>query len=447
MPADLRKKLLRRGTMGITPADVTAVTSLGYQGWLDQQLDPTAIDDSACDAILAPNQILPMTSAQLWAWSDVTVVGLMYEAQVMRSLYSARQLFERVVEFWTDHFNVDITKPYVWNTQPVYDRLTIRPNAMGTFPSLLRAVATSPAMMFYLDNQLSTAIQPNQNYARELLELHTLGVDNGYTQQDVIEVARCFTGWGLNGFGSSPTSALFHFDPAAHDNGQKVVLGNVIAAGGGMQDGFKVLDILADHPNTAAFVAKKLARFFHGETVAQRVVDAVRDAYLDTGGDIRAMIRTCLKAEHLAAARPKYKRPFHYWMSILRPLSLTFTGTNWIRSYIAAAGQVPYQCHPPTGYPDGIAQWAGQVLPRWNAAPTLFSGVIWDTTANLTTFFAGTSTVVQVVDRIDATWFGSEMPAAERTQLTTFLATGALTQQKKVDAAGLAAAFPSVQYI
>ncbi|HEU4769300.1 MAG TPA: DUF1800 domain-containing protein, partial [Pyrinomonadaceae bacterium] len=226
------------------------------------------------------------------------IMAELHASRILRAVYSERQLQEVMVDFWTNHFNVFAGKGADRWLLPAYDRDTIRPHAMGKFSTLLQATAQSPAMLFYLDNFQSVSpnanrpraqMMPNaptqqrrginENYARELMELHTLGVDGGYTQKDVQEVARCFTGWtifqprggtlamnSLRGEAARRIPGTFFFNALTHDDGEKIVLGQKIAAGGGFNDGLKVLDILARHPSTAKFIATKLVRHFVSDT-------------------------------------------------------------------------------------------------------------------------------------------------------------------------------------
>ncbi|HEX5965406.1 MAG TPA: DUF1800 domain-containing protein, partial [Pyrinomonadaceae bacterium] len=253
------------------------------------------------------------------------IIAELQASRILRAVYSERQLQEVMVDFWTNHFNVFAGKGADRWLLTSYDRDTIRPHTMGKFYDLLLATAQSPAMLFYLDNfqSVSPNMQPgplarrlegqqrqrrgiNENYARELMELHTLGVDGGYTQKDVQEVARCFTGWtifaprggGLAVAMDGPraerlreNAGKFFFNLRAHDDGEKAVLGHKIAAGGGIKDGLMVLDILARHPSTAKYVATKLSRYFVSDTPSPALVERVASAFTKSGGDIRATLK------------------------------------------------------------------------------------------------------------------------------------------------------------
>ncbi len=446
-PGGLLAKLARRVTMGLTPADLALATSLGYSGYLEQQLDYASIDDTALNARLAALTTLTMQPYQLYGLTSGQVVNELTEAVILRGVMSNRQLFERMVEFWTDHFNIDITKEADTFLKTVDDRDVIRAHALGMFPALLSASAHSPAMLQYLDNSTSVKGNPNENYAREIMELHTLGVSGGYTQNDVKEVARCFTGWGM--FARSTTDAqagTFRFNLSQHDQGQKIVLGQTIPANGGIQDGLTVLNILAAHPSTAKYLAEKLCHWFLGDAVPQGMVDSVAAVYTSTGGDIKAMVRQVLSPNALFGASARYKRPLHLMISTMRVLPTTISTTSGLRSQLQGAGQRPFYWTTPDGYPDYTDFWAGLILPRWNFGASLLNGNVSGVTVDYTGFFAGLTTAQQMADRIDEKMFGGEMPVAEKNRIRDFLLPNAPTSARKRDALALAIGAPGFQW-
>lgn len=220
---DPRMRLVRRATYGPRAVDVADVRTQGYQRWLNDQVNYTRIDDASLDTDVAarwPN--LARSAGDLALVNAGTLRSELQQAALYRAVFTKRQLYERMVEFWTDHFSIDIEK--VGYLKVIDDREVIRTHALGKFGDLLKASAHSPAMLAYLDQNLSRAGAPNQNYVRELMELHTLGVDGGYTQQDVEELARVFTGWTITGAGA------FSFNASRHDFGAKTVLGVTIPA-------------------------------------------------------------------------------------------------------------------------------------------------------------------------------------------------------------------------
>jgi uncharacterized protein (DUF1800 family) len=314
--------------------------------------------------------------------------------KLVRAVYGERQLEEVLTDFWFNHFNVDARKIEDRPVVVEYERDVIRPHVLGRFRDLLEATARSPAMLFYLDNWLSAAPPPpparrpgapapsrpiaagrglNENYGRELLELHTLGVDGGYTQKDVIEVARCFTGWTMR---NPHDGTGFVFNDKMHDRGQKHVLGHTIKAGGGIEDAERVLDILARHPSTARFIATKLARHFVADTPPKSVIDRAAKTFRRTDGDLREVMRTIVTSQEFYAAeafRAKVKTPFEYVASALRATDASITRAASFVGTVAALGEPLYQCQPPTGYGDRAETWvnAGALIGRLNFAQSL----------------------------------------------------------------------------
>ena len=313
------------------------------------------------------------------------------ESKLQRALYSSRQLEEVLVDFWLNHFNVFNGKGPVRMLLTSYERDAIRPNVLGRFRDLLLATARHPAMLFYLDNWQSqtprediplppNARRPglNENYGRELMELHTLGVDGGYTQDDVIAVARAFTGWTIY----QPNSiAEYQFNPAFHDRREKIVLGHKIAAGGGEQDGLQVIDILVRHPSTARFISRKLAQRFVADAPPQSLVDRMAATFTRTEGDLRAVLETLFTSREFmsdGAWQSKLKSPLELVLSAARALDADVTDTGALAQRIAELGQPLYGKVEPTGYPDSIQGWANSagLLGRMNFASALAGGKV-----------------------------------------------------------------------
>jgi uncharacterized protein (DUF1800 family) len=378
-----------------------------------------------------------------------TVILELGEQKLLRAVYSERQLQEVLTDFWFNHFNVDSRKGADRFLLTEYERETIRPHVLGKFRDLLGATAKSPAMLFYLDNWMSAdpngphvdtamvrprpgrfggfgggfnlpAVQRaqaqnknapkglNENYGRELMELHTLGVDGGYTQKDVTEVARAFTGWTID---RPRQGGGFTFNPRLHDPGQKIVLGHVIKAGGGESDGEQVLDILARHPSTATFIATKLARRFVSDTPAPALVQRAAARFRDTDGDLREVMRTILTSpEFLSpdAYRAKVKTPFEFLASALRATSADVQDARPLVRELQQLGMPLYQCQPPTGYKDTGDAWVntGALVSRMNLALRLANGQL-----------RGTS-VVSVQSSVDGlqSWLGDAL--SENTRST-----------------------------
>lgn len=447
-PSSLLEKLVDRITFGATPEELTLARQLGYQGYLEYHLNHLAIDDSAMDTRLAALTTLTMTYPQLLTQTFGFVRNELTEATLVRAVFSKRQLFERMVELWTDHFNIDIATVQYYKTAD--DRNVIRPNALGTFPNLLNASARSPAMLYYLNNDVSTAANPNENYARELMELHTLGVEGGYSQADVQQVALCLTGWTI--WKGSSTGALvgtFRYDNTNHNQTAKTVLSTPIPANGGQQDGVTVLNLLINHPSTARFIATKMCRHFLGYDVSRSIIDQVAATYTSSGGDIKAMLRVVLRPEHVAAASPKIKRPFHVFAAALRQTGAVITNTSSLRSRLLEAGHLPFSWLTPDGYPDKLDHWAGNLISRWNFGASLMngtSGSITGVTVDDTAFYVGAVTADEMIARIDERLFGGRMDADDRARIRQFLLPSPPTVTRRREAIGLAISSPSYQW-
>ncbi len=446
---DAELKLVRRITNGLTLDEMASVYAYGYNGYIDMQLNPSAIDDSACDTRLAPYTTLGLPSPQLYALDSNTVQSQVIESTILRAIYSKRQLFERMVEFWTDHFNTDIGTVGVLKTADVRD--VLRANAFGTFLQMLNAQAMSPAMINRLNNQQNAKTAPNQNYAREVMELHTLGVTGGYTQQDIVEVARCFTGWRYISTVGDANRGTFLFNSSVHDTAAKLVLGNTIVGmpgNGGVNEGLTVLKILADHPSTHQFVAKKLLRWFIDYDPSAALIADVAETFRQSGGDIKTVVKRVLAFENVRWAPPLFKRPFHYIASGLRAMNANMTRYDSLRfTWLAGMGQVPFMWNPPNGYPHSFEYWGTLVLPRWNFAFSLgVPGNVGGATVDTTALLAGAATAQKVADRLDLVLFGGEMRAADKAALIAYLQPDPPSTTKLRDAFGLALASPGFQW-
>ena len=442
---DAELKLLRRVTNGVTPDDIATINSYGYNGYIDMQLNPAAIDDSACETRLAPYTAIGLPTPQLYALDSNTVQTQVIESTILRAIYSKRQLFERMVEFWTDHFNTDIPSVGILKVADVRD--VLRGNALGSFLGMLNAQAMSPAMINRLNNQQNSRTSPNQNYAREVMELHTLGVTGGYTHQDIVEVARCFTGWRYNNTTNDPTRGTFAFNQNVHDTGTKLVLGHTITSAG-VNEGLLVLRILADQPATHRFVAKKLLRWFIDYEPSDALVADVAEAFRQSSGDIKTVVRRVLAFENLRSAPPLFKRPFHLIVSGLRAMNANMTRYDSLRfTWLSGMGQIPFNWNPPNGYPHSFEYWGTLVLPRWNFAFSLgIPGNVGGAAIDQAALLAGANTAQRIADRIDVLLFGGEMPAVDKANLVTYLRPDPPTTTRIRDAFGLALASPGFQW-
>ncbi|HSZ57654.1 MAG TPA: DUF1800 domain-containing protein [Tepidisphaeraceae bacterium] len=476
--------VLNRLAFGPRPGDVERVEAMGLEAYIHQQLHPESIEDAKADKALAGLDTLQMSSSHLMDgyYDDIRrflqqqmaegnaqdmkmrygidasrynkggpatkpapptpqdlaqrdalrCIGELQKGKIVRAVLSERQLDEVLVDFWSNHFNIDIRKNACRALKTADDRDAIRPHVLGKFRDLLGASAHSPAMLAYLDNNENAAVRqrgkfetfvaetfvsykfgmnargmipategPNENYGREILELHTLGVDGGYTQKDVQEVARCFTGWTFNFL-----TGNFNFESNRHDRGEKLVLGHVIPAGGGIEDGQKVLDILASHPATSHFIARKLCQRFVSDDPPAELVERVAGVFRDTDGDLRRVVEAIVTSDEFfspAAFRAKIKSPFEYAVSAVRATSGTFVdpptplmrklkgtiegvGTmgyegnklsadkhksvNW---WIHDMGEPLFAFTAPTGYPERSSRWVnpGALIERLNFALAL----------------------------------------------------------------------------
>jgi uncharacterized protein (DUF1800 family) len=515
--------VLNRITFGPRPGDVETVQKMGLRNFIEQQLHPESIDDSAVEQQLAGFDLLQMSPEQLTdlflserkkalakqktlaaangqaqtmppvtnpgeaanatqvdpppmpmatpgdklgkmldqanQYRSVAAVGQLEQAKLVRAVDSQRQLQEVLVDFWGNHFNIDMKKGPDRVMKVVDDRDVIRPHIWGSFRELLEASAKSPAMLYYLDNATNTvahtvtsreqmvtqrvadqmmqngngALAPpvpeigskkggiNENYAREIMELHTLGVDGGYTQQDVQEVARCFTGWSID-----RKTGEFAFHARQHDNGSKTVLGHLIPAGGGMQDGETVLDILCANPACAHHIALQMCQRFVSDDPPAALVNRVAGVFTQTNGDLRKVTEAILTSpEFLSPANynNKIKSPLEFAVSAVRATGSSIIAQqpppfdklvpalegsailgrgqaadriakrprqslNW---HIYELGEPLFACTPPTGYKEVSKFWVspGALIERLNFAMALTQQQVNDIKFNPQTILAG----------------------------------------------------------
>jgi len=373
----------RRLSFGPTPQLLDAIQAAGTTSWIDQQLAWESIDDSAMDGILASYPRALMTATEISANLDQKRTRQeMAAATVARAIWGKRQIHELLVDFWSNHLNVDINHDASTRHKPTDDRDVIRRYATGRFADMLVASAKSPAMLLYLDQALSRADGgrlPIENYAREMLELHTVGVDGGYDEADVEEVAYLLSGWGI----SNRSDGGFHFRPQWHKMGPLATGGDVLGwrPNGltGVAAGESLLVYLARHQKTATRLAHKLAVRFIGEHIqpTDGVVSAAAQAYTANDTAIAPMVRSLLLSpEFRASSGRKMRRPIEYFASILRSVQLQWDPTratnlaSTVMTQLSLLGQVPLAWETPDGYPDFDAHWttAGAMVARWNLA-------------------------------------------------------------------------------
>jgi hypothetical protein len=394
---------LNRLTFGPRAEERARFVDIGLKPWIEEQLDFESINDLACEIQLNPFKTLKMDANELEGISNGLFDGYdrdsvpneLRRATLIRQLYSKRQLYEIMVEFWSDHFNIYIEKGNGFFLKTVDDREVIRKHALGSFRDLVWASAHSPAMMIYLDNQANEKSHPNENYARELMELHTLGVEGGYSQADVMELARCLTGWNVK---EHFWLGDFVFKEELHDTGMKNVLGLSIQPSG-IKEAEQVIEMLSIHPNTAKFISTKLARRFIADEPPQALIEKAAQTFLNTKGDIKSVLRIIL-LEGLPLAQPKYKRPANYVLSALRMLNGETDGVA-PHEHLLRMGQSYFSWPTPDGYPDHSEPWQGNLMPRWQFAFELIRNEIEGTKHNLKSLLDVSSTGI-LQDDIDS---------------------------------------------
>ena len=540
-PLTERQKIihvLNRLGYGPRPGDVERVGKMGLQNYLQQQLHPERIDDSALRADLAKYDILTMDASELARTfreeqeaqrqrqreqaeaekksgmsgtpsgsstnmdqrppsanrrpngdsprRSFIAVAELQDAKIISAIESPRQLYEVLVDFWSNHFNIDVRKGPCRVLKVVDEREVVRPHVFGKFRDLLEASAKSPAMLHYLDNFQNSALREmspndqrlrqqvlpqtpnapapppdnkprtvggiNENYAREIMELHTLGVDGGYTQKDVQEVARCFTGWTVN----QPTGE-FAFAPRRHDDGPKTVLGHAIAPNGGIKDGEKVLDILASHPSTAKFIATKLCRRLVSDDPPPVLVDRIASVFLQTDGDLRQVVQAIIFSPEFfspRAYRAKIKSPFEFAVSAVRatggkittddvvPLDrhlameagatfgrgmdrLASAKRKSLNIQIIEMGQPLFAHQAPTGYPEDSRKWVntGALISRMNFALALAEHKLTDVSVTPADLIHGVDIDKPeiVLDRLNQAFLQGELTVPTRATLEKHL--------------------------
>lgn len=548
--------VLNRLGFGARPGDVTKVKAIGIQKYIDQQLNPSSINDSVAEVKVKNLEVFNLSTAEVFAKypnpgallrqleggrqtqtnaaqanpeREMTqdeqrerrqklqelyrkydlrpanqLLPQIVSNRVLRGVYSERQLQEVMVDFWQNHFNVFSGKAAVRWYIPSYERDVLRKNALGNFRDLLVGTAQHPAMLFFLDNFESVApnaqqnqagngrlqqamrtgnLTPrqreqlkqrqglseeqidqrikqaqqagqrrqgrgiNENYARELMELHTLGVDGGYSQKDIVEIARAFTGWTIAdprgyrraaagmingdedkrlarlqrqaGVPDDIDSGEFYFNERWHDKQPKTVLGQKIDEGG-VKDGMKVIDILVKHPSTAKFIAKKFVNKFVSDTPSEALVGRVADAFSKSNGDIKTTLKALFSDQEFFAPanyRAKIKTPFELAVSSIRALDGETNAGPAMLAMLNKLGEIPYGYQAPTGYPDSAEDWVntGALLERLNYSVAIASNRIPGTRVDLNAYKGSTPT--QILDKAVANILDGDISAATRAGL------------------------------
>jgi uncharacterized protein (DUF1800 family) len=404
--------VLNRLSFGPRPGDLQNVEQMGVDRYIEQQLTPESIPEPpALTNQLAQLDTLNLSPQNLLAQYQLTkaangqtltpaqrkanrlnarmVTQQAMQARLLRAIDSPRQLQEVMVDFWYNHFNVFADKGIDRLLVGTYEQQAIRPYAIGRFRDLLETTAHHPAMLFYLDNWQNTAPNSpgargrfkglNENYARELMELHTLGVDGGYSQQDVMTLAKIFTGWSFRRVGQATDDISgFYFDPKRHDSSDKVFLGYKIK-GGGVEEGEKALDILAKSPATARHISYELAQYFVSDNPPKPLVDRLTRQYLATNGDIRAVLKTLFHSAEFWQTQyysAKFKTPYQYVVSAVRATGMDVTNFQPLHNTLQQLGMPLYGCLTPDGYKNTQDVWLNPdaLTRRIGFATTLASG-------------------------------------------------------------------------
>ena len=386
---DLATHTLNRLTFGARPGQHARILRLAKREenavdkFIDEQLAPEKINDDRAEFRVQKFETLALAPiGEFYEFRPHILREELTRATLTRAVYSERQLYEVMVRFWSDHFNIDISKGECKWLKPADDRDVIRQHALGKFPELLAASARSQAMLTFLDGRENRVRKPedrpNENYARELLELHTLGIHGGYTQQDVMEIARCLSGWRI-GRGLFQVGKV-QFEPELHDNRTKTVLGEAIPVRTG-RDGRKdfddVLRIVAAHPSTGRHIAAKLCQRFIADEPPAAAIEIVAREFTKTKGDIRETLRALFGTDEFRGTRGnKFKQPLHFLASALRGTDAETDAARPLVNYLARMGHMPFEYPAPDGYPAHAEPWMITLLWRWNFAAKLAQGRI-----------------------------------------------------------------------
>jgi uncharacterized protein (DUF1800 family) len=430
--------VLNRLAYGPRPGDIESVRAAGVDRYIDEQLANDAPEPAVAAFELgfetiqySPSEVVVRHQRDNGSRASIEcVLDDLRTCKLFRAVAASNQLREVLTDFWYNHFNV---YAYAWEPSiPAYERETIRPHVLGKFRDLLRAVAKSPAMMYFLDTFVSTAKGVNENYGRELLELHTVGVTAGYTQHDVYEASRCFTGWDFGGWHAPVYS--YRFAPDNHDENAKSIFGLALQRGGGESDGDRLIDFLAAHPKTARFISWRLAQRFVSDDPPESVVEKASEAFLATDGDIRSVLATIFRSDEFWAAttfRSKTKSPLEFVASAMRAVNASVKNGKAISTVLGNMGMPLFECKPPTGYSNRSTDWisAASTVHRFNFVLALATGAVPGTQVAIEK-----TTGAEFADRI----FGIPLSRATLSVLDRVTAGGAVSREAKLSALLLA---------
>lgn len=450
-----RHALLQRISYGATLPELSRLDEIGWDNYLHEQLNPAMINDGDCASRLRAYRYLEWSAYQCVKGTDddPSEDWEVVMSQITRAVYSKRQLLEVMTEFWLDHFNI-----YQYNVAreliPDYVR-TIRRHAFSPFPTLLAAVAKHPAMLYYLDNLSNYAGNNNQNFSREFLELHSMGVDGGYTEADVHVLTKIFTGWHMEGYWDWPWDQTtntnwgkFAFVPEIHDESGGYFLGNQpehLIPPGGLVQGETVIQRVATHPSTARFICRKLLRKFVNYAPHHEILDGATQVFLSSNGDIRRVMLHILRYERLVRyGGIKLKRPYHLVVGAMRQMQAEIgEPDSLIWELLYPMKQIPLWWAPPNGYPDAFDAWAENMRPRWYMAQQLPLNWLWQSRVDIFKMFKSRDKFT-VVDAINIRLFGGTLPVARREQLLNYLGNNPNNTRIR-ETIGLALASPEYQ--
>lgn len=425
---------LKRMTFGVTPEMIEKAKRIGLNAFIEEQLFPESIPDDAIEKMMDQFETFTMTPEERFRLEKKGQPAQeLITATLLRQRYSERQLFETMVDFWGNHFSIYIGKNACKTLKTDDDLKTIRPNAFGKFRDLLHASAHSPAMLVFLDQATSIGDAPNENYGRELMELHTIGVDSGYSHHDVEEVSRALTGWTIIGPRDRKKDfGTYYFNPDIHNQGDKHVLGMMIPSGG-EDEGKMILDMLASHPSAAQFISRKLAVRFISDSPSPEVVDSLAQVFTQADGDTRQFLRALFQSDAFkSSAGQKFKKPLDFFISALRVTDATVTlkarNGRLIQKHLELLGQVPFTWSPPNGFPDYEEYWSttSGLLDRWNFGMLLVTNQIRSMEVDLNQLTKDAASAQDVVDVLSLQFLGELLPENARAILVDFASSGNL---------------------
>jgi uncharacterized protein (DUF1800 family) len=370
--------ILKRLTYGIRPGDIENVMSKGVSQFIDEQLNPKNVPDDRAYWLVRRIDTISLKAPDIFELTAKTAINDLRKATILRAIYSERQLEELMIEFWSDHFNIYSEKADCAWLKVIDDREVIRKNALGKFKDLLKASATSPAMLSYLDGSSNLATKLNENYARELLELHTLGVNGGYSQKDVMQAAKALSGWQNKNFWQGRTK----FENKLHNFEEKEILGKNFVANS-PSDLDELINLVSSHHSTAIFISTKLCHRFVSENPSQELILQVAKRFKESDGDIKETLRIMFNSQEFLNSPPKFKRPYSFMVSLLRAINAESNASLALLEHLEALGQLPFNWPTPDGYPDKEEHWQSLLLPRWNFAISLANNQIKGTSYNL----------------------------------------------------------------